>query len=289
MRIVIALDSQSYSEAIVSEAANLAANTWADITMLGLQKTSSGDAPDKDLSEKLLHYRRDFLSQFKGEALPYGKIEGKEKFKRYNNGWHLTLDKKASGSRKKLQTKIRVGDAAKEILAEANEQECDLLVIGCTGGLDCQWDGEVDLPQKIAQKADYSVLVIKEKKRMDSIVCCLDQKHVNQSSLEMINQMVTLHQAELKIVGLAGSSKSNDMESVENNMAKILKYYAGLELSPWVKMVLQEDLEEYVAQASSQGMIALLMGKESPLKKIFSRNLVGKLVNTSRSSVMILR
>jgi hypothetical protein len=36
-------------------------------------------------------------------------------------------------------------------------------------------------------------------------------------------------------------------------------------------------------------MIGLWIGKKSLLKKIFSRDLVGRLVNSSRSSVLILR
>ncbi|MCB2182050.1 MAG: universal stress protein [Desulfobulbaceae bacterium] len=289
MRIVIALDTHSYSEAIVSEAAKLAANTWADITMLGVQPSSSGDMPDTDLEKRLRQYRKSFLSRFNEGDNPYGGVKGAGKFTSQNGGFLLTGDDKENEFRKKLHVKIRVGDATKEILAEAREQECDLIIIGCTKGLDCQWQGEIDLPRKIAQKADYSVLVIKERKTTDTISCCLDQDQVSQSSLEMINQMVTLHQAELKIVGLTDSLKAGGKEGVENKMAEILKYYADLELNPWIKLVRLEDLEEYVAQASRQGMIALWMGKKSLLGKIFSRDLVGKLVNTSQSSVMILR
>jgi len=289
MRILIAFDAQSYSAGIVSEVAKLAANTWADVTMLAVQPAAGTAQPDRDLAETLQRYKTAFIDEFAGADLPYGRPAGHESFMPKNGGWELSGGEQEGVGRKQLTVKIRGGDAVKEILAEAREQESDLIVLGCTTGLDCQWEGEIELPQKIAKRATCSVLVIKEKKLPDTIICCLDQAHVSQASLEMINQVVTLHQAELKIIGLTNPKGTIGKGDVEGKMAEILKYYADRQISAWIKLVQLDALEEYVARASREGMIALWMGEKSLLGKIFSRNLVGKLVNYSRSSVLILR
>jgi hypothetical protein len=289
MRILTVFDVQSYSEGIVTEVAKLAANTWADITMLAVQPDKSGTgSPDKHLAETLRDYRRIFIEQFSGNDLPYGEAADETNFTFTNDCWQLGGPGPKGRGRKKLIVKIRRGDTVKEILAEAKDQESDLIVLGCTKGLDCQWSGEIDLPQKIAKRAACSVLVIKEKTLPDTIVCCLDQVHVSQASLEMINQIVTLHQAELKLIGLTGTKTINQNE-VEHKMAEILRYYTARKISAWIKLVSLDTLEEYVARASREGMIGLWIGKKSLLKKIFSRDLVGRLVNSSRSSVLILR
>lgn len=289
MRIITALDSHSYSATIVSEVVKLAANTWADMTMLGVQPSVTKNNPDPVIAKKLRQYRDDFISLFDGRELPYDGSADNLSFTLKNDSWELTGDSPATESRKKLMIKIRAGEPVREILTEAKEAECDLIVLGCTKGLDCQWQGVIDLPQKVAKNADCSTLVIKEKKLPSTITCFLDQTHVSQSSLEMINQVVTLYQAELKIIGLTDTKGAAGNEGVESRIAEILKYYADRQINAWIKLVRLEDLEEYVAQVSRDNMIALWMGKKSLLSKIFSRNLVGKLVNNSQSSVLILR
>jgi len=290
MRIITAFDNHSYSARIVSEVAKLAANTWADMTMLGVQSSATGNTPESALANKLKHYRNDFLAQFDGRELPYdGSADSLEFKKRKDNLWELIGYSQEGDFRKKLLIKIRAGEPVKAILAEASEQESDLIVLGCTKGLDCQWNGQTDLPQRVAKSADCSTLVIKEKKSPDTITCFLDQTYVSQASLEMVNQVVTLYNAELKIIGLTDSKGVGGNEKVETRMAEILRYYADRKINAWIKLVRPEELEEYVAQVSRENMVALWMGKKSLLSKIFSRDLVGKLVNSSQSSVLILR
>jgi len=289
MRIITAFDTHSYSARIVSEVANLAANTWADMTLLGVQPSASGDTPDPALAKHLKQYRNDFLNQFHGKELPYdGKADSLE-FKRKGDVWELVGDEQASDSRKKLLIKIRAGEPVKAILAETSKQEGDLIVLGCTKGFDCQWHDVTNLPQKVAKNADCSTLVIKEKKSPETITCFLDQTHISQSSLEMINQIVSVYQAELKIIGLTDSKGGQGNERLESRMADILRYYAERKINAWIKLVRPEDLEIYVSQVSRDEMIGLWMGKKSLLGKIFSKGLVEKLVNNSQSSVLILR
>lgn len=289
MRIITAFDSNSYSSTIVSEVAKLAANTWAEMTMLGVQPSVTRNSPEQLLAKKLREYRDDFISMFEGRELPYDDSTDNLAFTLKNDTWELVGYSPAADSRKKLLIKIRAGEPLKEILSEAKAGECDLIILGCTKGLDCQWQGVVDLPRKIAENADCSTMVIKEKTSPHTITCFLDQTHVSQASLEMINQIVTLYKAELKIIGLTAPKGGAGNEGVENKIADILKYYSDRQINAWIKLVRLEELEEYVAQVSRENMVALWMGKKSLLGKIFSRNLVGKLVNNSQSSVLILR
>ncbi|MCJ7685937.1 MAG: hypothetical protein MUO68_16775 [Desulfobacteraceae bacterium] len=64
---------------------------------------------------------------------------------------------------------------------------------------------------------------MKEEKKGDKIVCYLDHDLVSQQSLEMINQLVTLHKAELEIIDL---TRGEGLKAeVEKKMDAILRYY----------------------------------------------------------------
>jgi nucleotide-binding universal stress UspA family protein len=277
------MDTNTYSADIVSDVTQLAANTWADITLLAVQGNGGGQ-PDPNLVEALSRNQQNFFGQYQGGELPHGEADP-QGFKPVTPGIWQT-----SGSgRKEFTLKIRSGQPIKEILAEAAEQQCDLIILGCSKENGCQWDTEIDLPQKIARDAGCSVLVIKEGKIPKKITCCLDQNQVSQDSLEMVNQIVNLHQADLKIVGLTGPKGLPGKGEVEKKMQEVLHYYAARKVNTLIKLVDNEDLEEFVERATREGMIALWMGQKSLLGKIFSKNLIGKLVATSNSSALILR
>ena len=103
----------------------------------------------------------------------------------------------------------------------------------------------------------------------------------------MVNQMVTIHKAKLKIVGL---SKGKGLEpDVDKSMQLILDYYLAREITPHLNIVDTSQLESFLAQETEQSLISLVMGKRSLLSKILSKKKVDRLVETSRSSVLILR
>jgi len=287
MRILVALDRQTYSAGIVNDVAKLAANTWADVTMLGVQTSGGPVSLEDSLTQAMLQNKKVFLSHFAANESPYAKpAEGKTIDNRKGR-WVVGGSSKTG--RKELSLVIRQGDPAKEILAEAKEQESDLIVLGCTGGSDCHWDGEPHLPQKIARQASCSVLVVKEEKRPKRVICCLDQAHISQESLEMVNQIVTLHQADLKIVGLTGPKGLRGNDEAEKKINDIVKYYMSRNIKTWIKLVNTDALAKYAEQASHEGLIALWLGKQSLLKKIFIKDFVDVLISTSQSSVLILK
>lgn len=289
MRILLALDNQAYSADIISEVAKLAANTWADITMLGIQTSGSDSNLDQSLANTLLGYRKQFLTQFAEKDCPYSAASGKMNFTSSKDGWQI-LGVTTANKSKVLHLKVRKGNAIKEILAEAEEQGCDLIILGCSNGTDCQWHGEtLNFPHKIARKANCSVLLIKDQRPTKTIISCLDKSLIQQESLELINQIVTLHDADLKIIGLTGPKGLTQKEDTEKQMADILKYYTDRKINAWVKLVEKEALEEYISQASNEGMIALWMGKKSIIGKILSSSLIEKLVASSQSSFLLLR
>jgi hypothetical protein len=72
-------------------------------------------------------------------------------------------------------------------------------------------------------------------------------------------------------------------------MQFILDYYLAREITPSISIVDTSELESFLAQESEQALIALVMGKKSLLSKTLSKKKVDKLVEASRSSVLILR
>ena len=281
MRIIAAVDAKSYSEEIIDEVAKLAANTWADLTLLGIQ--SGNKQPDEKLVQAMLKFKDKILASM-DEPSPYAPVSISDLKETAAGRWQV-----ASRGKKEFVITIRGGDARKEILAEAEERGANLIMLGCTRGIDCIWEGEPNLPQKVARDASCSVLVIKSSRTPSQIISFLDQTSVSQASLEMVNQMVTVNNAGLKIVGLKTPKGVMGKGDVEKKMVEILKYYNEKNISAWVMLVDSDKLEEYVAQSTREGMVALWMGKESLLSKIFSRSLIEKLISNTQSSVLILR
>jgi len=287
VKILIALDGHSYSAAIIGAAAGLAANTWADVTLLGVRPAGAAGGfagTDHPLVNSLLAYKDDFLGRFADSDLPYARQQ-QIALQEHDGVWEIPAT--APGSRKELKIRIRTGNPDKEILAEASQAESDLIVLGCSGADDCQWQGLLNLPEKVAKDASCSVMVIKEDRMPEKIICCLDQPSVSQASVEMINQVVTIYRADLEIIGLTGPKGLK--EEVERQLAGILRYYTAQQINAWIRLVDMGALEEYMDRVSRDAMLALWMGKKSLLQKIFHRDLVGKLVTRSRSSVLILR
>ena len=293
MRILLAVDQQPYSAHAVNDVAKLAGNTWADVTLLGVgpKATEIGRSTDRaeikhPLAKKLRNYRRNFLDHFEKEESPYEKRSCNYEFIEVKRDiWEELYV--CRGGRKDLKIVLRPGNPVKEILAQSHEDDSDLIAMGCYKKGDCQWEGAINLPQKVANNATCSVLVIKEEKQIRKIVCCLDQENISQKSIEMINQMVTLYQTELEIVGLTDGTALKPR--VEKNLDAILKYYNARQIKAWIKLVSTASLESFISQEARRSMMALWMGGQSILAKMFPRKKVDKLIQGSESSVLLLR
>jgi nucleotide-binding universal stress UspA family protein len=293
MRILLAVDQQPYSSHAVNDVAKLAENTWADVTLLGvgLKATEIGRSTPRSeikhpLVKKLKDYRRNFLGHFEKEESPYEKRSCDYEFVEVKRDtWEELYI--CRGVRKDLKIVLRPGNPVKEILAQSYEDGSDLIAMGCSKKGNCQWEGAINIPQKVANNATCSVLVIKEKKQIRKIVCCLDQENISQKSIEMINQMVTLYQTELEIVGLTDGA---DLKSkVSKNLDAILKYYNARQIKALIKLVPTASLESFISQEAKRSMMALWMGGQSILTKMFPRGKVDKLIQGSESSVLLLR
>ena len=293
MRILVAVDQHPYSAHVVKDVAKLAGNTWADVTLLGvgskamdIGRSSSRAGIKNPLTEKLKKYRRSFLDQFEKEESPYEKSRCSYEFIEVKRGiWEELYI--CRGVRKDLKIMLRSGTPVKEILAQIQEDDSDLVAMGCYKEGDCQWEGEINLPQKVANNATCSVLVVKEEKQISKIVCCLDQENISQKSIEMINQMVTLYQTELEIVGL--TDRTTLRPKVEKNLEAILKYYNTRQIKAWIKLVETGSLDTFISQEARRSMMALWLGGQSIFTKIFPRGKVDKLIQGSKSSVLLLR
>jgi nucleotide-binding universal stress UspA family protein len=282
MKILVTLDAKDYSKNILKDVARLAGNTLADIVFLGVQDETT-QAPKQSLVKTLLKYQNDVYSYFSPEDLPYAAFSSDRLEEKGKGDWAIS----AKGM-KEFTLRIKSGSVAKQTIDVAEEMDCDLVILGCSGKIGCEWDGEMNVPLRIAKDAPCSALVIKQTKRTNQIVSILDHTVVSQNSLEMINQLVTLNDAGLKIVGVQKKKDSKKAE-VEKRMVELLKYYNDREINVWVKVLDSEEVKKYVTNSSREAIVALWMGKESLLKMLFSQSMVDKLLETTKSSLLILR
>jgi hypothetical protein len=283
MKILVALDTQKYSRHILKEVAHLARNTLADLVFIGVQDDGSRE-PNELLTDTLLRYRQDVCSFFNPDELPYGSPVSREFTAIKQGEWSLGSD-----GMKELVLRITSGSAARLIPAAAAELEADLVIMGCSGELGCEWEGEMNVPLRIAKDAPCSVLVIKQPTRSDQIISILDQSVVSQDSLELINQLVTLHESGLKIVGVKEKMAGSRQDEMEQRMIELVRYYNNRDVDAWVKLISSRDVKEYVINSSRTAIVALWLGKQSLLQKLFPLTMVDKLLENTSSALLILR
>jgi nucleotide-binding universal stress UspA family protein len=282
MRILFALDEHSYSANTIPLVARLGNNTWADITMLITKKTGSMSGAKKGhagreikpkAGEVLDAYHAQLLGNFDPLTSPYSQPNQD--------------DNETSRIRKKITTLVREGNPAREILTEAKEEECDLIVIGCSSKDKSSWRDAGKVPLWVAGEAACSVLVMQEDKAINKILCCLDHDHISQDSLEMISQMVTLFDADLDIVVL---TEGEDLrQKIEKKLAWLINYYSSRDIFPFIELVKLSSLETFVSQKARWGLVAMWMGKPSILARLFPSNKVARLLKANESSLLLLR
>lgn len=287
MRILFAGDEQPYSAYALKEAARLAMNTWADMTLLGVQSGGGAAAPvAPNLNLALTSYRETFLNSWEGEGSPYASTNWQYEWFPLQDG---VLEERlvCRSSKKDFKVRLRLGNVAAGILAEARDEACDLVVLGCTRGGACQWAGSPGVPQKVAGDADCTVLLVKEEQPLTRILACLDQTHVSQSSLEILNQMVTLHGAQLEIIGL--NPEGGLKKEVYTRLIEVGDYYQERGIKVATRITDIADFESFISKETQQDLLALWLGKKSLLQRFFPRDWVGRFVAKSQTSVLVMR
>jgi nucleotide-binding universal stress UspA family protein len=295
MKILAALDSSRQSSFVVKEVARLAANTLADVTLLGIEPEAvhadqvsftrvDRQVDDHPLVASLRQNRNIFLDHFGPEDSPYTPDSVTSELVEVESGLWEDL-RVLRGSMKQLNCRVRPGNPAKAVLAEARNSQCDLIVVGNPTPPP---KGELSRSvRKIILEAETSVLLVAEFKKPRRIVACLDHINVSQPSLEMINQMVTLYGADLEIAGL--TTHDSLASEVDHKMGEVLKYYAANKIKALVSLVEEDRLEAFAAQAAQENLVALWMGKKSLLSRFFHPRNFEKLVSGTESSLLALR
>lgn len=287
MKILFAGDEHPYSAFALKEVTRLAMNTWADVTMLAVAPgDGAAPQPNHPIIKALQGYRDLFLSSLEAEGSPYARKQWRHEWLPLKNGvWEELLV--CRGDKRDVRVCFRSGNATQEIVAEARNEETDLLVLGCTKGRDCLWQEGAPVPQRVVNDADCSVLLVKEEQPLKRILACLDQSYISQESLEMINQMATIHKAEVELIGL---SQSGDMKKeVYRRLIEIGDYYEDRQIKVSTKLTDIKDFESFVTDELEQDLLALWMGRKSLLDRFYPRDWVGRFVSKCQTSVLVMR
>jgi len=275
MQILVAVNTNPHSIHAIDQVARLAANTLAKVTILGIgnkgasNRQPHGCLPAEPDSTDPLHQA---LHQYHDQYLSHSVHPADDP---------LELQMAAP------RLYVRFGRAYQEIMSESREQDSDLIVLGGDDSNGCAWAQNRNTPQQIAGGADCSVYIAKRAESVDRVVCCLGHEPISQQSLEMVSQFVTLYSARLQLVGLL---KRGELKSdIEKKLGRLITYYSAKQIEPWIEVVDTRLFDDFVAYETQYALMALWMGKEALLRKIFSKVKMNRLVKTSESSVLVLR
>jgi hypothetical protein len=98
---------------------------------------------------------------------------------------------------------------------------------------------------------------------------------------------VTLHQADLKLVGLSASKVLK--QKVDTKMNDVLNYYSDRGITTWIHVVDADSLNDFIGEIAKKSLVGLWLGKKSFLQKIFSPDRLAQLIKAANSSVLILK
>jgi nucleotide-binding universal stress UspA family protein len=292
MRILFAGDEHPYSAQALKKVIELARHAWADVTLLSVlpaQPSAQGESllPAQDPRvQALRRYREEFLENLGSSDSPYAQERWDHEWIPLRNGSWEEI-KVCRGVKKDVNVRIRAGNADTEILNEAEKDGSDLIVLGCGKGGQCGWESLPAVPRKVAGNAACSVLLAKEDKPIRRILACIDQISVSQESLEMINQLVTIHDAQLELIGLTqdGAARSE----AYTRLIQIGDYYSDKGIPVNARLAESSKFESVISTDTGQDLLAFWMGKKSLLTLLFPRDWVERFVGISQSSVLVLR
>jgi len=277
MRILVALDQDTRSAHTLSQVTRLLVNTWANVTLLGIVPRKTGDGGiTTDFVDTMNQYHKAVLEGFDAADLPYAPADDDYEIAEIRPGIFEKISH-SDGGIKELTVRIRVGNPTQTILEEAQDCGSDLIVLR----------SDMDSQQKIATKADCSVLIVKKERYTQRILCFLDDALLSQKSLEMITQMAVLFNAEIEIAGL--TNKQEVDEKIENKLGWLMRYFNRKGIQPWIQLVALSSLEAFILEEDHWSLVTMWMGETSIFKRLFSVNKVAKLLKSRKSSVLLLR
>jgi len=275
MNILVVTDSRYFRQQLAREVGRFAANTWANITLLGT--LSAFDKNKFDYSQQcLLNYRQEILNFLPVES-DRTSIQ-KSILAWQKNGDRFTLISPDSWQ-KRLELVLIDGNIIQEIHFFSKRHALDLLVLDGYSNLN-------PLLLEAATEASGCVLVAKGATDPNQIVCCLSHEHISQNSLEMINQLTTLYNAALKFVGF--SNRENERMHIEILLKQLLHYYNDLNLTPWLEMVDVSIMPQFIVQQSKKNLVAISVEKNSSCNGLFTQEGLMSLISNTPSSVLLL-
>nr|WP_319494414.1 hypothetical protein [uncultured Desulfobacter sp.] len=264
---------------VLAEGAAIARQTWADVTLLGID-ADGGNSPCDAAMAQMLEAKHSFLTMFGdlGDDCPYTLERRVSKTVMSAPGVYENLEV-LQGRFKNLSVRVRLGSPAPQVLGEAADAGSTLIVMA-------NHDAS-SLCRTVANEAGCSVLAVKGETRPKRVVCCLDQENISQASLEMINQLTTGYQAELELVGITHSGELKG--EVDRQMDHLVQYYQSKGINTLVRLVEDKTMAAFFSRYARNHLICLWMGEKSRLQKLFSRQGITKLIDDATSSVLILR
>lgn len=263
----------------VSEAAGIARQTWADVTLLGIDPNGPNDSCDSVMA-LMRTMKQTFLSMFEdlGDDCPY--TPERRIFKTVMSAPGIYEDLEIlTGRLKNLSVRVRQENPGFQILGEAADTGSGLIVMGNYG--------TTALCRTVANEAACSVLAVKGETQPKRVVCCLDQENISQASLEMVNQLTTAYQAELELVGITHSGALK--AEVDQQMVHLVQYYQDQGINARVRLVDTGAMADFFTWYAPGHLICLWMGEKSRFRKLFASQGVTKLLANAQSSVLILK
>ena len=220
MRILIHIDETPATKTALVVGARLALNLWPQLTLLAVTPKPQGDgtAEIENALDLLTLARWDFL-EICGPQAPYTAPESPAQVVRVNQDLVDYGPGETTG--KNVSLRLRFGETAEAILAQADAEEADLIIMGGNSS-GATGDQSYLVPLTVASQSSCSTLIIKDTTQVENIIVGVENPNLDQTAREMFNQMATIFKAPAAMYPLPSpQGQAQDLSVAMDRLVKI--------------------------------------------------------------------
>jgi nucleotide-binding universal stress UspA family protein len=300
VKILMCTDGDVHAERAIRFGGNFARSLDANVTILHVLPSSPGENRTEILSGKRS------LSEWKAAIPEIGYLEGGARIleemgllrfrTKPSANAPYTLREDAHGgldlhwvgrAARRVRLKLREGDAAEQILVEAQQSHCDLIIIGARGheGAAPYFAGSTAV--RVAEFASCSVLISKNIKEKHHFLICTDgSKQAEQAEIlgATIAQALS---ADVTVLSVSEDEDGLPQAQARARRAEMVLKQLGIKID--VRVLVGRPSEEIIREARDHDVVVMGASGSSAVRRFFLGSVPLKVIEYGECPVLLVR
>ncbi len=298
MRILVCIRDPEYSETALRFAGRLAMDTKGDITVLTVMETAPSIYQSRvaKTREKLLEWGLDLphtvaLKKSREILKEMGlDVEAKETGEMVLHETEMGIHElKTTGTHGKAVTlKMREGKPEEEILAEAEEGEHDIVMVGGTEKTGVEKTVFGSVATDITAYSEVPVLAVKKDLPVKKMLICTDGSPDAENAEIFAGFLAKKLKASLTLLAIASEDVAEEAaeEALKAGKKKIKKYF---KLRSKTKLTIGHAVEEIIKESKGYDLVVLGSRGLSKIKRMLVGHVSLNVETKAETNVLVVR